>query len=243
MCIHSITDATASDLEYSPLMQTISTSTSTTTLTTISTSTPSTSTSKFTNQSEIRTMSQQPIQPLFRPYNHYPTYGITPTVSTLGPYIDRPYKSAFHPVIRGPSNTSTVLSTTARIYASESSYYNPLSVTATSSENYYSPATSENPYSIECYFGRSKPPKLLSIDNSETSENPNKFPTSELRRNIQNNDTCPYKLPPKQKPFVAEKISDQNLHKPVIESAKLNNGNHICLALQTLSEIEFLKII
>lgn len=93
--VNSVLGTTSTDLQYSPLMQTIPT-TITSTIKSIESTSP----------------------PLFRPYNHYPLMGFT-----QGIHKTKPHKSAFKPVIPKSINKNIISPKSLKRHAVESTYY------------------------------------------------------------------------------------------------------------------------
>lgn len=171
------------------------------------------------------------ILPMYRPYNHFPSFANPPDFSNFG---DRPYKSAFHPVTR-TSNASGASSSTMRLYAPEADYYNPSNPVpnVTPNEDYYQPQTNETDYNLvnNYYYsqGQSQSQSQMTMphNNSNYNDNSNRnnYLSTEYASNAQSIDTCPYDVPPKQKQTVGEFVSEENLqNKTLIESLKPKNG-------------------
>lgn len=184
-------------------------------------------TSVQTNSSSISsTLSIQPeytdvnALPMYRPYNHYPSFANPPNFTN---FEDRPYKSAFHPVVK-TSNASTLPSTAIRPYTSESNYYNPPNQNLPANDNYYQSPSNESDYNLtanDYYYGQGQSHLSMPHNSSNYNESRSNYLSTEFASNAQSIDTCSYNLPPKQKQSTS--LSEEK-HKTLIESLKPKNG-------------------
>lgn len=213
MCLMTFLDSPPTELEYNPSVQPIPTSTT-----------------SFANQPEYTDTNSLP---MYRPYNHFPhpNYANPPVFNSYDPQSDRPYKSAFHPVIR--TSNASIESSTMRSYAPEANYYNPANPNVTSNDSYYHSSTNETDYNSTVnnyYYGQSQMP--TPYNNVNYNDTTNNYLSPEFASIAPSIDTCPFDLPPKQKQTIGEFDVEENLHKTVIESSKTNNGTtFVCIFL------------
>ncbi|XP_031621774.1 uncharacterized protein LOC116339846 [Contarinia nasturtii] len=141
---------TATELQYSPLMQTIPTMV-TSTIKTSDTTSP----------------------PLFRPYNHYPLMGIKPHFDILK---NKTHKSAFKPVVKKSVNKSIQSAKSVKGHVVESSYYNMPNVILANDNNCFRYGQAQFPIPYEPLIvsrgsnGFSSPEPKPTVPNSSVNE-------------------------------------------------------------------------
>lgn len=106
-------DASRSELQYSPLMQTV----------------PTTATTTKLDEQQINKVPQ-----LYRPYNHFPTSSVSSSVTpanVIAIQSNETYKSAFKPVAKRSTNPDDLTTMTQMFSSEPSSYLNSSNVTKT----------------------------------------------------------------------------------------------------------------